>query len=96
MKLKVLREYFDVIFDRKLKEGEIIEVDAERAEILLIHPANLVEKIEEVVKKEVEEPTAEEAFIEVETAVAKIDEKIETADIKPKKVAKKKPAKIKE
>ena len=96
MKLKVLKEYFDVVFNKKLQEGEIIEVDAKRGDALLSHPANLVEKIEEASKKEVEEPTAEDAFIEVETAVAKIDEKIETADIKPKKVTKKKPAKIKE
>lgn len=95
MKLKVLKEYFDVVFNKKLKEGEIIEVDAKRGEALLAHPANLVEKIGEAAKKEVEEPTAEEAFVEVETAVAKIDEKIETADIKPKKVAKKRPAKTK-
>lgn len=95
MKLKVLKEYFDVVFNRKLTEGEVIEVDTKRGETLLAHPANLVEKAGEVAKKEVEEPTAEEAFIEVETAVAKIEEKIETADIKPKKVAKKRPTKTK-
>lgn len=95
MKLKVLKEYLDVVFNRKLKEGEIIEVDAKRGETLLAHPAKLVEKIEEKIKKVEEEPTAEDGFVEVETAVAKIEEKIETADVKTKKVVKKRPAKTK-
>jgi hypothetical protein len=91
MKLKVLVEYFDNVFQKKLKVGEIIEVDKKRGDTLLEHPLKLVEKIEEV--KEEKKPTAEDSFIEIETAVKEIDEKIETADIKPKKVAKKKPAK---
>ncbi len=93
MKLKVLVEYFDNVFQKKLKAGEIIEVDEKRGDTLLGHPLKLVEKIEEKGKKEEIKPTAEDSFIEIETAVKEIDEKIETADIKPKKVAKKKPAK---
>lgn len=96
MKLKVLVEYFDNVFQKKLKSGEIIEVDKNRGEVLLGHPLKLVEKIEEMGKKEEKKPTAEESFVEIETAVKAIDEKIETADIKPKKVSKKKPVKIEE
>lgn len=90
MKLKVLVEYFDNNFKKELKVGEIIEVDKERGAVLLGHPLKLVEKIEEMSKKEEKMPTAEESFIEIETAVKEMDEKIETADKKIKKVPKKK------
>ena len=90
MKLKVLVEYFDNEFKKKLTTGEIIEVSKERGEVLLGHPLKLVEKIEVMEKKEEKMPTAEDSFIEIETAVKEMDAKIETADKKIKKVSKKK------
>ena len=54
VKLKVVRSYFDVLFNKDLSLNEIIEVDKKRADELLNNPNNLVEFVEyvETEKKE--------------------------------------------
>ena len=54
VKLKVVRSYFDIMFNKDLSLNEIIEVDKKRADELLNNPNNLVEFVEyvETEKKE--------------------------------------------
>lgn len=51
VKLKVVRSYFDVMFNKELPLNEIIEVDKKRADELLNNPNNLVEFVEYVEEK---------------------------------------------
>lgn len=51
VKLKVVRSYFDIMFNKTLSLNEIIEVDKDRADELLNNTNNLVEFVEYVEEK---------------------------------------------
>lgn len=76
MKLECIKQYYDVVLKEHIYIGTVIDVSQERGEELLANPNNIVKKVDKKKK------TVKDDFAGIETAVQKLDEKLENAAAK--------------